>query len=323
MEVLPTRRFGKTDEQTTALGLGGAVLTRSSYADGVATVRRAYELGIRYFDTSPGYCDNLSQPVMGEGLDDIPSALDGETMLATKVGYMGDPADFRSEDAVRRQIEDNLRLLRRDRVDVLQVHEANMTCWWEDGAASPWIRIADDQGYRFEDAPVLSALRKAKEEGLCRHIGITGNVAHQMSRVLRGVTVDTFLVAFSYDLIVRDAEIDAFPLAAQKGVALILGAVYYGGRLVQVHEEWLRDPPAWMTPALRDRFARLYEIQRACGIPLVQLALRYALARDEASTVLVGAKTPAEIEEAVAAARDGPLPHDLHAEIDALGMQTQ
>jgi L-glyceraldehyde 3-phosphate reductase len=78
-----------------------------------------------------------------------------------------------------------------------------------------------------------------------------------------------------------------------------------------------------MTPALRDRFAHLYDIQRACGIPLVQLALRYVLAREEVSTILIGAKTLAEIEEAVDAVRTGPLPGDLQAEIEALGMRVQ
>ena len=322
MKTLETRQFGHTADRTTAIGLGGAVLTQQTFEAGVQTVRRAYELGIRYFDTSPGYCQNRSQPVIGEGLAGIPtdSAAGNELMVATKVGYFKDPADFRSQDAIRRQIEDNLRLLRRDRVDVLQVHEANMTCWWEEGAPSPWIQIQDERAYDFASAPVLQALRKAKEEGLCRYIGITGNVAHQMSRVLGAVEIDTFLVAFSYDLVVRDAEEEAFPLAEQKKVALILGAIFYGGRLVRVREEWLSEPPEWMTPALTERFARLYRIQRECGIPLPQLALRYVLARDGVSVILIGAKTPAEIEESVAAVQAGPLPGDLQARVDELGI---
>ena len=320
MSTLPTRPFGTTGDRTTVIGLGGAVLTHRSFADGVDTVRRAYEHGIRYFDTSPGYCDNRSQPVIGKALSGIE---DDELMIATKVGYFQDPAEFRSPDAIRRQIEDNLRLLRRDWVDVLQVHEANMTCWWENGADSPWIRLKDEDEYAFASAPVLQALRQAKEEGLCRYIGITGNVAHQMSRVLRDIEVDTFLIAFSYDLIVRDAVQEAFPLAAEKDVALILGAIFYGGRLVQVHEEWLQDAPEWMTPALQDRFAQLYALQRACAIPLPQLTLRYVMGREGVSLILIGAKTPAEIEESIAAAMDGPLPADLQSQIDDLGMMVQ
>jgi len=320
MSTLPTRPFGPTGDRTTVIGLGGAVLTHQSFADGVDTVRHAYKQGIRYFDTSPGYCDNRSQPVIGEGLAGIE---DEELMIATKVGYFTDPADYRSPDAIRRQIEDNLRLLQRDRVDVLQVHEANMTCWWEDGADSPWIRLKDEDEYTFAGAPVLQVLRQAKEEGLCRYIGITGNVAHQMSRVLRDVEVDTFLVAFSYDLIVRDATREGFALAAEKDVALILGAIFYGGRLVQVHEEWLQDSPEWMTPALRERFARLYALQRECAIPLPQLSLRYVMGREGVSLILIGAKNPAEIEESIAAALDGPLPAELQGQIDDLGMMIQ
>ena len=54
--------YGPTGAMTTKLGLGGAFITRSSFADGVATVRRALELGVRYFDTSPMYCRGASQP---------------------------------------------------------------------------------------------------------------------------------------------------------------------------------------------------------------------------------------------------------------------
>ena len=69
MDVLPLRQFGHTGDHTTVIGLGGAVLTRKTYQAGVQTVRRAYELGVRYFDTSPGYCGNRAQPALGDGQD--------------------------------------------------------------------------------------------------------------------------------------------------------------------------------------------------------------------------------------------------------------
>lgn len=292
------------------------MLLDASFESAVATVRRAVELGIRYFDTSPRYAGNLSQPAMGEGLADAPP----ETMIATKVGEFSDPGDFRSEGAIRRQIEDNLRLLKRDRVEVLQVHEANMNFWWEDGADHPWMEIDPAGAYDFDRAPVLKALRKARDEGLCRYIGITGNVSSQMSQVLESVDVDTFLVAFSYDPIVRNAEDDAFPLAERRGVALILGAIFYGGRLAAVHPEWLESPPDWMRPQLAERFGRLYATQKECGIPMAQLTLRFALSRKGVSVILIGAARPEEIEESVRAVQDGPLPEDIHREIESLGL---
>ena len=106
-------------------------------------------------------------------------------------------------------------------------------------------------------------------------------------------------------------------------MALILGAIFYGGRLVQVHEEWLQDSPEWMTPALQARFARLYALQRESAIPLPQLSLRYVMGREGVSLILIGAKNPAEIEESIAAALDGPLPAELQGQIDDLGMHVQ
>ncbi len=313
--LLPVRQFGRSASQTTALGLGGAVLDRSSREDGIATVRRAVDLGIRYFDTSPGYCGNDSQLIMGEGLVDAPD----DVMVATKLGYFETEADYRSEDALKRQVEDNLRRLRRNSVDVLQVHEANWESWWKDGVANRGRQIADEMEYRFADAPVMRVLRWARDQGLCRHIGITGNVARQISRVLAAVDVDTFLVAFNYDLITRSAEIEAFPLAREKRVALILGAIFYGGRLVRPRDEWLTDPPDWMAPEIREKFSRLYRIQKEAQIPLVEMAVRFALTQADTSVVLVGCAKPAEIKQSVEAASAGELPNEVYRELVDLG----
>lgn len=94
--------YGNTDATTTAIGLGGAFLTASSFANGVATVRRAFDLGIRYFDTSPMYCRGASQAVLGEALDGITE----NYLLATKLGYFSTPSRFHSREALITQFED-------------------------------------------------------------------------------------------------------------------------------------------------------------------------------------------------------------------------
>ena len=315
---LPTRKFGPFADTPTVIGLGGAVLNHTSYSQGVATVKRALELGITYFDTSPGYCDNLSQPIMGEGL----AGAGDEVMIATKIGYFKNPRDFRSMDAIGAQIKDNLRLLGRDRVDVLQMHEANWVAWWEDSPDKATADFSTDKPDDFDDAPALQTLRKAKKDGLCRYVGITGNKAPLMCHILRRVSVDTFLLAYSYDPVVRDAENEAFGLAAEKNVVLIFGAIFYGGRLTAVHPEWLVDQPDWMTPQLRDSIAKLYQIQEETGISLVQLSVRFVLRKEQPAVILIGASTPAELEESVQAVHDGPLPEDLHTEIEKIGVTT-
>lgn len=126
--ALETRAFGQQGDRVTAIGLGGAGLYGHSFTDGVATVRRALELGVTYFDTSPEYGGGMSQAILGDAL----KGRSEKYMLATKLGRMGTPARYRSYDALRAQLDENLRLLGRDSVDVLQIHHVDMPAWWTD-----------------------------------------------------------------------------------------------------------------------------------------------------------------------------------------------
>ena len=309
------RPLGQTGEQTTVVGLGGARLANHSFATGVATVRRALELGVTYFDTSPGYGQGMSQAILGE-------ALAGQTaphLLATKLGYLAAPARFRSPDALRTQLEENLRLLRRDQVDILQVHEADHYYWWSDDPSDS--RLVDPASeYDFANAPIIQVLQEEQAQGRCRFIGITGNTPDRLARVLRAVEVDTCLTAFNYGVLHRAARRQLLPAARERGTAVILGGVFQQGRLVVVRPEWLRSPPDWLTPDVHQRLERLYALQQQSGLSLVTLTLRYLLADPAVSAILVGAAAPSEIEESVAAVQAGSLPSDLHEAIEALGL---
>jgi L-galactose dehydrogenase len=309
------RQFGRTGEQVTALGLGGGALNKISFNEGVATVHKALELGIAYFDTSPLYGDGISQAILGEAL----RGRSENFLLATKLGHFRDPHLFRATDALWAQLGENLRILHREYVDVLQVHECDWHCWWSDKPPSSGL-IRPELAYDFADAPIMQVLREAKEIGLCRHIGITGNNADETARVLQNVQVDTYLVAFNYDLIWRGIRAQALPLARQKGVGLISAAPFHNNRFTEVHLEWLDSPPGWMTPEIMDRFKKLYVLQKESGLSLVTLCIRYLLADPHIALILAGAATTTEVEEIFTAAQSGPLPADLHEAVEALGL---
>ena len=313
--AIETRPYGNTGERVTVIGLGGAPLGKHSFASGVATVHRALELGITYFDTSPGYGTGVSQAIYGEALAGRKEAY----VLATKVGYLREPRLFRSPEALHAQIRETLQVLRRDHVDVLQIHECDWRRWWSDKPPHDG-RFDLHQDYDFANAPIMQVLQEAKAQGLCRFIGITGNSTDETAHVLRHVDVDTYLVAFNYNLIWRDARREALPLAREKNAATILGALFHGGRLTAVHPEWLQSPPAWMTPEIRAHFEQLYALQRDCGLSLVELTVRFLIGDPEVTTIPVGATTPKELEESVAAAQQGPLPPDLHQAVEAIGL---
>ena len=304
--------YGPTGAMTTKIGLGGAFLTARSFADGVATVHRALDLGVRYFDTSPMYCRGASQAVLGEALDGVSQ----EHLLATKLGYFAKPSRFHSHDALMTQFEENLRLLRRENVDTLQLHEADFHHWWSTDASVEG-RLQPDMDYRFNDAPALETLRVLKAQERCRFIGISGNMADNMHRVLDNVNVDTFLLAFNYDLIRQGAR-NILPVAKEKGCVKLIGAIFQRG-LATAQPELLDNPPTWMTPDLVASYQQIYDLQRESGMSLVEMGVRYIAAQPDIDTIIIGAKVPAEIAECVHAAEKGPLSDDLLRKIQNIG----
>lgn len=314
---LPQRPYGTTGQQVSAIGLGGAGLDKHSLDDGVATVRRGLELGVSYFDTSPAYGDGASQVVLGR-------ALEGRRephILATKLGHLATPGAFRSQKALRAQLWENLRALRRKRVETLQVHMAEYACWWRDGVESETQLVNPDEDYDFADAPVMQFLREARAEGLCRFIGLTCDDAERMAFILGHLHVDTCLVAYGYNLIYRNARRSVLPISRQKGVAYIAaGVVKLHPAYIQLNPDFLASAPSWFTTELRRCLQGLCELQEASGLSPATLAVRYLLADPDISTILLGAGNVAELEESVAAAQQGPLPAHLHQQVEQLGL---
>ena len=313
MTALPTTNLGNTDLSTTTFGLGGGSLNVQSFATGVETVQRALKLGVRYFDTSPHYGKGVSQAILGAALRDR----DEEYVLATKLGHFFTPSHFRSADAIRAQFDENLRLLQRKHVNVLQIHEADWHLWWSDEPCDDYP-VQDGVDYNFSDAPVMRVLAEARDQGRYDAIGITGNTSAGTARVLQQVEVDTYLLAMSYNPLEREAKQQALPLAQKKGVATILGGVLRVGRLAERNDEWFVSPPEWMTPGLKISLKRLYEIQSDTGLSLPALALRYVMADPAVTIALLGCQTPEEVEQDVEAASAGPLPPDVHRAIEDL-----
>ncbi|MAG37377.1 MAG: hypothetical protein CL878_14175 [Dehalococcoidia bacterium] len=312
--MLERRPFGETGEQATVIGLGGAALAKYSLADGVATARRALDLGVTFFDTAPAYGQGASQVILGTAL----AGSSAPYLLATKLGYLASPAAFRSPEALRAQLWENLRSLRCQQVDVLQVHVAERACWWQDGVTDDAL-VNPDAAHDFATAPVMEVLREAQESGLCRFVGITADRAEELTHVLRHLEVDACLVAYEYNLLQRQACRTALPLAETRGVVYIAAGILKP-HLIEVHPEWRSAPPPRMSPAAHWRLQQLYDLQAASGLSLVGLGVRYLVGDTRISLILVGAATPAELEESVTAAQQGPLPPDLHRAIDALGL---
>ncbi|MEZ4620274.1 MAG: aldo/keto reductase [Caldilineaceae bacterium] len=151
--------LGRTGRTVSRLGFGGAPAGLTNYLDNyspanldqreqvIAAIERAVALGITYFDTAPGYGSGASEAIFGEALADAGD----EIFVATKIN--------RDEPNVRAGIEASLTRLRRDQLDLVQIHGSSYS---PDLAAS----ILGDGG-------LLAQLEALREEGLIRHLGFT------------------------------------------------------------------------------------------------------------------------------------------------------
>jgi predicted aldo/keto reductase-like oxidoreductase len=149
---MPYRTLGRTKEKVSAIGLGGWHLSRKSVSAALAhrIVRTAIDRGITFLDNSWDYSEGTSELRMGKALRD---GYRQRVFLMTKI-------DGRSKKEAARQVEDSLRRLETDCIDLVQHHEV--------------LRF-DDPHRIFDDEGANAALLEAKQAGKIRFIGFTGH----------------------------------------------------------------------------------------------------------------------------------------------------
>jgi aryl-alcohol dehydrogenase-like predicted oxidoreductase len=313
MLAVPQRPFGKTGETCTAISLGTNFPGFAGFDRSIETVGRAFDLGIRYFDTSVMYQSGASQSILG-------TALSGRAVkyfLATKVGFFKEARHFRSVEALHVQLRESLRLLRRESVDLLQIHEADWDNWWTDRSEVRACELFDEQGdFDFANAPVIQFLREAKGRGLCRYIGITGNNARHLGRLIRELNgLDSVLAAYNYMPINVTAREYIIPAAAAKGMAIIVAGLFTF--VFSIPKGW-RTEGTYFGKRADEQLAQLHKLQKDCGIPMIELALRFAAADNRISSLLLGACHPAEVEQNLESFARGPLPSDVHEAVEKI-----
>jgi aryl-alcohol dehydrogenase-like predicted oxidoreductase len=210
--TLPHRPLGNTGVQVPIIGYGTAPLGKIKVMDAplinksARLLNHAIDQGITYLDTSPDYG---SQPKLGE----VMKSRRDEVFLATKI-------NTRRRDDVLKELQQNLKELHTDHVDLVQVHAINA--------------MADLEAALAPDG-ALSALEEARRQGMTRFVGITGHARPSvLAYALERYDFDTVLSALgAIDRLVTGPEKVLLPLAQQKNVGVIAMKVYGHGELKQ------------------------------------------------------------------------------------------
>lgn len=282
--------LGKTDLTVSAVAFGtaplGDMFGATTESDAIATVHRALDAGITFFDSSPYYGDGLAERRLGTALRGHRDTV----VVGTKAGRYGrDEFDF-SPQRIRDSLHRSLELLQTDHVDVFQLHD---------------IEFVELDGI-FADS--YAELVRLREEGKCRYIGMTGYPIETLARAVTETDLDVILSYAQHTLLNTRLASDLLPLCERRGVGVInaaavaLGLLTPGGSRIQV--------PAG--DRIVEAARRAVEVCAERGADIAFLANQFAIQRCGAATTVIGTTKARHLDAAITA-ESTPIDDELLA----------
>jgi D-threo-aldose 1-dehydrogenase len=276
--TLQQRALGRTGLSVSILGLGGASALADQYAESSdAEIERLIETalarGITFFDTAPLY--GPSEDRIGRALEGV----DGIT-IATKVGLVdegGQAVRRLSADETLRSVERSLARLRRDVLDLVQIHEFDCEC--------------SDEVLR--GGGTLTVLRKLQSERVIRHIGVTGSDPTALRSAVMTSEFATVMIWRSWNLLDASAS-TLIPEAAARGVGVIIAGPYASGVLAVGARPDARFHYSQVPPAVLARVEAMETACRSRETTLGSAALAFCL-RNDVSAVVAGAESDQQL----------------------------
>ncbi|GAB3065626.1 aldo/keto reductase [Intrasporangium mesophilum] len=309
------RPLGRTGVHVSPLCLGAMMFGpwgNPDVDDSVRIIRRALDAGINIIDTADVYSAGESERIVGKAL----KGRRDEVVLATKFFMpMGDDPNHRggSRRWIMRAVEDSLARLRTDHIDLYQVHRP-----------SPDTDVEE----------TLSALTDLVRQGKVRYIGSSSYAASQIVEA-QWVTRDRGLERFKteqppYSILVRGIEADVLPTALRHGMGILTYSPLAGGWL---SGRWRKGADARPTSTARpsarfdmsspanqrklDVVEELAQLAEEAGMPLIELAIAFAVSHPGVTAAIVGPRTMDQLESYLPAA-ERTLTTDVLDRIDEL-----
>ena len=273
------RALGKTDLEVSVVAFGAAPLGGVYGHTGPEEAKRAVHLaideGINFFDVSPYYGQSLAEHRLGAALE----GRRNKVILATKCGrYGANEFDF-SAHRVLASMDESLRRLRTDYVDLLLAHD---------------VEFADLRQIVEETIP---AMRRLQQMGKTRYIGVTGFPLRTLIHIARTTPVDAILSYCHYNLLADDMDAILAPLAENRGIGLINASPLYMGMLTEAGAPDWHPAPGEMREAARCAA----EFCRDRGYDIADMALRFCFDYPRVATTLVGMATREQVRSSLRA----------------------
>lgn len=309
------------------LGLGGVAIGTAfeNITDEQAQkiLQEAWDLNIRYYDTSPWYGLTKSERRFGEFLKEKSRE---DFIFSTKVGRLFTPVpksevpptmwknpldfDFKhtyTADAVKKSIEDSLERTGLDHIDIVYIHDLS-----ED-------QVGDRYDYYMKQAKegAFKVLSKLRDEGVIKAWGMGVNKIEPILECIEAADPDICLSATQYSILEHEDAVDRLlPAVKKAGVKLVSGAGYNSGFIAGRDRYNYKDiTPKGMTEK-RDRIA---EIAEKYDTDIITAAMHFVLASDEFAAIIPGASSTDQVESNVKAWKS-EIPADFWRELKLEGL---
>jgi aryl-alcohol dehydrogenase-like predicted oxidoreductase len=320
---MQTRKLGNSDLQTTPIGYGAWAIGGSGWQfawgsqddnDSIAAIHRSLELGVNWIDTAAVYGLGHSEEVVARALKTWPGA---RPYVFTKGGLrwdaQGNVSKVLNADSIRREVEDSLRRLSVEVIDLYQVH------WPPD----------PDSAELEEGWSTLAALQR---QGKVRWIGVSNFNVQQLRRAQAMAAVTSLQPRYS--LVHREIEDQVLPYCLREGIGVIVYSPMASGLLTGAmtraraaklpKDDWRKNHPDFTEPALSRNLAlveRLEEIAKRHNRSTGEVAIAWTLRHPAVTGAIVGARN-ARQAEGVMRAGEFRLSQEEVTEIETFFVET-
>ena len=286
------RSLGKTGLNLSCLSFGasslGAEFRAIDINEAMRSVREALDLGMNFIDTSPYYGRGLSECLLGPALRDVPR---DSYLLGTKLGrYDAAHFDFSARRVVE-SVDVSLHRMGTDHLDIVLCHDIEFV---------EMSQVVNE---------TLPALRRLKDQGKVRYLGVSGYPMNMFKYVLDRTDLDVIL-SYNHFTLQNTMLTDLVPYLKTKGVG-VMNAAPFSARLLT------NTPlPRWhkATPFVREIVKRASDHCLSKGVDIAQLALQFSIANENMETCVVGSANPVNVRKWVEWA-DLPIDQRLLAEV--------